>query len=148
MICIPLFSLPSVAGKPGLLEETGVTPTRGEDNPNRKGKGHNRAEPGTSRVCQLLQDSQLHRVFKELSQWIRRRLKAKQMSLWKRPKRLHRRLRQLGYQGEFKGIKINSWLNAASPLASYALPNGHFRELGLFDLSGVRTGVTRFSKLK
>jgi RNA-directed DNA polymerase len=82
------------------------------------------------------------RVFKELSQWIRRRLRAKQMSLWKTPKRLHRRLRQLGYQGEFKRITMNSWRNAASPLANYALPNDHFRELGLFDLSRVRTGAT------
>ena len=39
-------------------------------------------------------------VFKELSLWIRRRLRAKQLALWKRPSRLHRRLRELGYQGE------------------------------------------------
>ena len=81
-------------------------------------------------------------VFKELAQWIRRRLRAKQMKLWKRPKRLHRRLRQLGYKGEFMKIKMNSWRNAASPLASFALPNDYFRELGLFDLSRVRTGAT------
>jgi group II intron reverse transcriptase/maturase len=82
------------------------------------------------------------RVFKELSQWIRRRLRAKQLKLWKRPKRLHRRLRQLGYQGEFKSIKMNSWRNSASPLANLALSNDYFRELGLFDLSRVRTGAT------
>ena len=81
-------------------------------------------------------------VFRELAQWIRRRLRAKQMSLWKTPHRLHRRLRQLGYKGEFKKIKMSSWRNAASPLASLALPNDHFRELGLFDLSRVRTGAT------
>lgn len=81
-------------------------------------------------------------VFKELSQWIRRRLRAKQLKLWKRPKRLHRRLRQLGYKGELMNIKMNSWRNAASPLASLALPNDYFRELGLFDLSRVRTGAT------
>jgi len=81
-------------------------------------------------------------VFRELAQWIRRRLRAKQMKLWKRPKRLHRRLRQLGYKGEFKSIKMNSWRNSASPLASFALPNDHFREQGLFDLSRVRTGAT------
>jgi hypothetical protein len=81
-------------------------------------------------------------VFRELSQWIRRRLRAKQMNLWKRPKRLHRRLRQLGYKGEFMKIKMSSWRNSASPLASLALPNDYFRELGLFDLSRVRTGAT------
>lgn len=80
-------------------------------------------------------------VFKELSRWIRRRLRAKQLALWKKPKRLHRRLRQLGYRGEFKAIKMSSWRNAASPLASYAIPNKCLRELGLFDLSLVQTGI-------
>jgi hypothetical protein len=81
-------------------------------------------------------------VFRDLAQWTRRRLRAIQMKLWKTPKRFHRRLRQLGYKGEFKRIKMNSWKNAASPLASYALPNDYLREQGLFDLSTVRTGAT------
>jgi RNA-directed DNA polymerase len=85
-------------------------------------------------------------VFKALAQWIRRRLRAKQLKLWKRPKRLHRRLRQLGYKGEFKYIKMNSWRNAASPLANMALSNDYLRELGLFDLSRVRTAATASSK--
>ncbi|MHA2086329.1 MAG: group II intron reverse transcriptase/maturase [Planctomycetota bacterium] len=80
-------------------------------------------------------------VFKELSQWVRRRLRAKQLALWKKPKRLHRRLRQLGYKGEFKAIKMNSWRNAASPLASFAIPNKYLRELGLFDLCSVQIGI-------
>jgi len=78
--------------------------------------------------------------FRALMSWLRRRLRAKQLSLWKQPKRLHRRLRQLGYQGEFKAIKMNSWRNSASPLASYSLPNSYFRELGLFELTSVQTG--------
>lgn len=77
---------------------------------------------------------------RELSRWIRRRLRAKQLNLWKRPKRLHRRLRQLGYQGTFKAIKMNSWRNAGSALANYAMPNEWFRYLGLFELSRVETG--------
>jgi group II intron reverse transcriptase/maturase len=81
------------------------------------------------------------KVFKGLSRWIRRRLRAKQMVLWKKPKRLHRRLRQLGYKGEFKAIKMSSWRNAASPLASFTLPNKYLRGLGLFDLSSVKTGI-------
>jgi group II intron reverse transcriptase/maturase len=80
-------------------------------------------------------------VFKELSRWIRRRLRAKQMALWKKPKRLHRRLRQLGYQCEFKAIKMSSWRNAASPLSSFAMPNKYLRALGLFDLCAVQTGI-------
>lgn len=78
--------------------------------------------------------------FKALMQWIRRRLRAKQMSLWKRPKRLHRRLRQLGYQGEFMAIKMNSWRNSAGNLAHYAIPNMYLQELGLFEMSSVQTG--------
>jgi retron-type reverse transcriptase len=35
----------------------------------------------------------------------------------KQARRLHRRLRQLGYKGEFKKIKMSTWRNAASPLA-------------------------------
>ena len=78
--------------------------------------------------------------YQALMQWIRRRLRARQLSLWKRAKRLHRRLRQLGYQGEFKFIKMNSWRNAASPLANYALPNRYLREEGLFEMEAVQTG--------
>lgn len=78
--------------------------------------------------------------FRALMTWIRRRLRAKQMNLWKKPKRLHRRLRQLGYQGEFKAIKMNSWRNSASPLASYSLPNSYLRGLGLFEMTSVQTG--------
>ena len=85
-------------------------------------------------------------VFKALAQWIRRRLRAKQLKLWKKPKRLHRRLRQLGYKGEFKKIKMSTWRNSASPLASWALSNDYLRELGLFDLCRVRTAATASSK--
>jgi group II intron reverse transcriptase/maturase len=80
---------------------------------------------------------------KRLSSWLRRRLRAKQLKLWKKPKKLHRRLRQLGYTGEFKSIKMNSWRNAASPLSHYSLPNDYFYcEKGLFDLETVETGIS------
>lgn len=83
------------------------------------------------------------RVLNELSRWVRRRLRAIQMKLWKKPGRLHRRLRQLGYKGNFEFIRMNSWANAASPLAHYALPNSYLhKELLLFDLSAVNTGIS------
>ena len=72
------------------------------------------------------------RVFAQLAGWLRRRLRAIQLKLWKKPQRLHRRLRQLGYGGHFKAIRMKSWRNAASPLAHYAMPNKWFEELGLF----------------
>ncbi len=81
-------------------------------------------------------------VFEKLLPWIRRRLRAKQLTLWKKSTRLHRRLRQLGYNGEFKYIKMNSWRNSMSPLASYSLPNKYFIELGLFDMTAVQTGIS------
>ena len=80
----------------------------------------------------------LHR----LAKWIRRRLRAKQLALWKKPGRLHRRLRQWGYTGEFRSIKMSSWRSSASPQASMALPNKYFGELGLYDLDTVRTGIS------
>ena len=82
------------------------------------------------------------KVLTRLSKWIRRRLRAKQLSLWKKPQRLHRRLRQLRYKGEFKFMKMRSWRSSASALASMALPNKYFGELGLFDLASVRTGIS------
>lgn len=81
-------------------------------------------------------------VFEKLVPWIRRRLRAKQFKLWKKAGRLHRRLRQLGYQGEFKYIKMNSWRSASSPLASYSLPNKYLEGLGLFDMRTVQTGFS------
>lgn len=80
-------------------------------------------------------------LFRELMTWIRRRLRAKQLALWKRPSRLHRRLRQLGYQGEFQKIRMRCWRSSRSPLASWSMPNAWFDKLGLFDLTLVETGV-------
>ena len=80
-------------------------------------------------------------LFHELMAWIRRRLRAKQLALWKRPSRLHRRLRQLGYQGDFLKIRMRSWRNSRSPLASWSMPNSWISELDLFDLTTVETGV-------
>ncbi len=80
-------------------------------------------------------------VFKSLMQWLRRRLRAKQLKLWKKPKKLHRRLRQLGYKGQFKAISMSRWRNSASPLASYAIPNAALIQLGLYDMLSVEIGV-------
>jgi len=80
-------------------------------------------------------------VFKDLAQWIRRRLRAKQLRLWKVPNRLHRRLRQLGYKGEFQSIKMSSWRNSASPLAHYAIPNAWLKEMGLYEMEKVAVGL-------
>lgn len=82
------------------------------------------------------------RVIKQLMGWLRRRLRCLQLKQWKKPTRLHRRLRQLGYKPPFKSIRMKSWRNAQSPLASYAMPNRWLHdELGLVDLTRQRMGL-------
>ena len=80
-------------------------------------------------------------VFQSMMKWIRRRLRAIQMKLWKVPQKLHRRLRQLGYQGEFQRIKMASWRNAACQYSHWAMPKKWFDELGLFAMDKIETGV-------
>ena len=79
--------------------------------------------------------------FFKLAQWIRRRLRSKQLALWKHPRKLRRRLRQLGYEITIESIRMRSWSSASSALANMALPNSYFTELGLFDLGLVKTGI-------
>ena len=80
-------------------------------------------------------------LFTKLMSWIRRRLRAKQLALWKKPGRLHRRLRQLGYHGDFPKIRMTRWRSSQSPQASWSMPNAWLRELGLFELTDIETGV-------
>lgn len=81
------------------------------------------------------------RELKRLMGWVRRRLRCIQLKQWKKPAKLHRRLKQLGYKPPFKYIKMRSWRNAASPLAHYAMPNSWFNELKLVNLEEVKTGT-------
>ncbi|MBE9581761.1 MAG: group II intron reverse transcriptase/maturase [Proteobacteria bacterium] len=80
------------------------------------------------------------KVFGGLMAWVRRRLRAIQMSLWKKPRKLHRRLRQMGYKGEFKCIKMASWRNAACQYSHWAMSNLWFAGLGLYGMDKVKTG--------
>lgn len=82
-------------------------------------------------------------LMSKLSSCIRRRLRAIQLKLWKNPQRLHRRLRQLGYTGEFDSIRMNSRANAGCPLSHYAIPNDCLhKDHWLFDISAVKTGIS------
>ncbi len=83
------------------------------------------------------------RELKSLMGWVRRRLRCIQLKQWKTPKRLHRRLKQLGYKPPFKLINMRSWHNAASPQASFAMPNRWFHEeMKLVDMASTQTGVS------
>jgi len=88
------------------------------------------------------------REFLKLAGWIRRRLRSIQLKLWKKPTRLHRRLRQLKYKSQFKFIKMSSWCNSASPLASLSMPNSWFNELNLYSIGDIKTGWFVYNKTK
>jgi len=77
----------------------------------------------------------------QLISWVRRRLRAVQLRLWKKAAKLHRRLKQLRYKPPFKFIKMNSWRSAKSSLANYAMPNQWFKDIGLYPIDEVKTGV-------
>ena len=100
----------------------------------------NALNPVLRGFSQYFKIANTNREFSRLAAWLRRRLRSIQLKLWKRPARLHRRLKQLGYRPPFKFINMNSWKNAASPQASYAMPNQWFTELGLVNLEHVKTG--------
>ncbi|RKX76910.1 MAG: group II intron reverse transcriptase/maturase [Spirochaetes bacterium] len=80
-------------------------------------------------------------AFCRLMGWIRRRLRAIQLKLWKKPRRLHRRLRQLGCKGNFPLIRMTCWRNSQCISACIAMPNKWFSEIGLFDMVSVGTGL-------
>ena len=82
-----------------------------------------------------------NKKFSRLAKWIRRRLRGKQLALWKNPRKLRRRLRQLGYEVTVESIRMRSWSSTSSALANMALPNSYFTELRLFDLGSVKTGI-------
>jgi RNA-directed DNA polymerase len=83
-------------------------------------------------------------LFAQLMEWIRRRLRMKQMKEWKSYKPLHKTLRRRGYKGEYSKISVTRWRNSASPLINMALPNSWFAELGLIDLASYDVGILRY----
>ncbi len=83
-------------------------------------------------------------LFVQLMEWIRRRLRMKQMKEWKSYKPLHKTLRRRGYKGEYSKISVTRWRNSASPLVNMALPNSWFAELGLIDLASYDVGILRY----
>jgi len=80
-------------------------------------------------------------LFKDLMQWIRRRLRMMQMREWKSWKPLHKMLKRRGYKGDFAKISMRRWRNSSSPLIHYALPNSWFDELGLVNLCSLKVGI-------
>lgn len=82
-------------------------------------------------------------VLKGSMGWIRRRLRCIQMSQWKTPKRLHRRLKQLGYRPPFQSIRMRCWRNSAGKLAQMAMPNKWLhKNQKLVDMMEVQVGIS------
>lgn len=81
------------------------------------------------------------KLFAQLMEWIRRRLRMKQMKEWKSWKPLHKALRRRGCKGEFRKISVAKWRNSASPLVNIALPNSWFNEIGLINLASYNVGI-------
>ncbi len=96
--------------------------------------------PAIRGFSQYFKIANASRDFSKIAKWLRRRLRSIQLKLWKKPKRLHRWLKQHGYKPPFKQISMTSWRNSASPLASYAMPNQWFNDQGLVNLEEVKTG--------
>lgn len=81
------------------------------------------------------------KLFTSLMRWIRRRLRAVQLKLWKKPKRLLRRLREMGYRGDVLMIRMDLWKNSVCDFAHRAMPNEWFKEIGLFHMDLIETGI-------
>lgn len=75
------------------------------------------------------------RVFSDLDEWFRRRMRQIRWKEWKRPKARVRSLCALGiaeWQArEWAGSGKGYWRVAGSPVLSRALPNSHWEDLGL-----------------
>jgi RNA-directed DNA polymerase len=102
----------------------------------------------TEKAAQRALITATERLEKALAGWIIRRLRAIQLRLWKKPTRLHRRLRPLGKKPPFKFIKMNSWRNSQSPLSCVAMQNQWFEERGLYSIEHINTGWLALSAFR
>lgn len=74
------------------------------------------------------------KIFAELDQWIRRRLRTMQLKQWKRGTTMYRELRRLGAsEAVARVVAANSrrWVRNARMHLHIALPNAHFDALGV-----------------
>ncbi|QLG87199.1 group II intron reverse transcriptase/maturase [Chitinibacter bivalviorum] len=87
--------------------------------------------PGWKGYFQL---AQTPKVFRELDEWLRHRLRAVQLKQWKRGKTIYREMRRLGsIESEALKVAANSgrwWHNSCMAL-NRVLPISHFDRLGL-----------------
>lgn len=80
-------------------------------------------------------------IFQSLMEWIRRRLRMKQMREWKGWKAFHKALRRQGFRGDFPKLSMTRWVNSKCQHIHNALPNSWFKDMKLFDLTTLKTNV-------
>ena len=82
--------------------------------------------------------AETRRVFEELDQWIRRKLRCLEWRKWRRPWTRMKRLIALGLErGRARASAFNGrgpWWNAGASHLNTALPTSYFRKLGLLSL--------------
>lgn len=82
--------------------------------------------------------AETRRVFEDLDQWVRRKLRCMEWRKWKRGRTRYRKLLALGFTREkaevcaFNGR--GPWWNAGTPQLNTALPTSYFRRQGLISL--------------
>ncbi len=83
---------------------------------------------------QYFQLADTPRIFADLDEWIRHRLRAMQLKQWKRGTTVFRKLRELGVPRDIARIaarRTRSWWRTSGEMLNAALPAGHFDHLGL-----------------
>ena len=83
---------------------------------------------------QYFQLADTPRVFADLDEWIRHRLRAMQLKQWKRGTTVFRKLRELGMPEDAAAIaarRSRSWWRTSGAMLNGALPVSHFDRLGL-----------------
>ena len=86
------------------------------------------------------------RVFEDLDQWLRRRLRCLEWRKWKRGRTRYRKLLALGFTPAKARVSAfngrGPWWNAGAQHLNAALPTAHFRRLGLGSLLEEVDGLT------
>lgn len=108
----------------------------------REGRGRNLKRFLTEDLQPLLRGwagyfsvAETRRVFEDLDDWVRRRLRCMEWRKWKRGRTRYRKLLALGFaRGRARECAFNGrgpWWNAGSQHLNAALPTSYFRRLGL-----------------
>ena len=80
-------------------------------------------------------------LIRDVMQWIRRRLRMIQIRHWKTYKAMHKEMRKQGIKGTGEKMTMTKWKNSAIHIIHKLLPNKHFEEFGLINLTKYEVGL-------